>query len=202
MTDDPQSQAAASTALLKRLWIHGFLVGLALVILGLAGWYFFNGSFFPATSGENEPGQAAQIKADQAPAAAPLPSAARPENPAAVLKSQLEKVLAGLREANQKKDLSLLLSYYSPNFPQLTQRAQAISKTWKIYDYSQIEFEIKEIDVKNADTAVARVSWKATARNIDTKSAKNISKIYRVTFVREAGHWHIRALEGSPHQTM
>jgi hypothetical protein len=201
MTDSPQSQAAASTTLVKRLWIHGFLVGLALVILGLAGWYFLSGTLLSTPSGEIEPGQAAQLKADQAPAAAPLPSAVRPENPATVLKGQLEQVLIGLREANQKKDLSLLLSYYSPNFPQLTQRAQAISKTWKSYDYSQIEFEINELEVKNTDTAVARVNWKAAARNIDTKSVKTISKTYRVTFVREAGQWHIKALEGSPHQT-
>ena len=41
----------------------------------------------------------------------------------AQLKSQLAQVLAGIKEANQKKDLSQLLSQYSPNFPQLQQRA-------------------------------------------------------------------------------
>jgi hypothetical protein len=202
MSDYNQSQAAAPAALPKRLWPHLFLMVLALAILGLAGWYFLHGAPPAATSGANEQSRAAPLKADPAPPAGPPGDAARPENPAPPLKSQLEQVLAGLKEANQKKDLSQLLSYYSPNFPQLTQRAQAISKTWKIYDYSQIEFEVKEIDVKNANTAVAQVAWNATAQNIETKQVKNISKTYRVTFVREAGQWHIKSLEGSPHQTM
>jgi hypothetical protein len=195
------SQAAAPAPLPNRLGLHWFLLVLALAILGLAGWYFFYGTSPTASTREHEQSQAAPLAANQAPPAGAPGNTARPETASATLKSQLEQVLAGLKEANQKKDLSQLLSYYSPNFPQLTQRAQAISKTWKVYDYSRIEFEIQGIEVKNATTAFARVAWNATAQNIETKQVKIISKTYRVTFVCEAGQWHIKALEGSPHQT-
>ena len=63
----------------------------------------------------------------------------------AKLESQLAQVLDGIKEANQKKDLPQLLSHYSPNFPHLQQRAQNISKTWKIYDYPKMDFEITEV---------------------------------------------------------
>jgi hypothetical protein len=117
-----------------------------------------------------------------------------PVDPAAVLKSELTQVIAGIKEANQKKALPQLLSYYSPNFPQLQQRVQSISKAWKIYDYPKMDFEITEVRLLAGKTAEARVAWKVEAQNISTLKNKVISKTYLIRFAKEAGQWRIKAL--------
>ncbi len=100
-----------------------------------------------------------------------------------------------MREANQKKDLSRLLSYYSSNFPGLTQRTQSISKVWKIYDYPKIEFEITDIKPLDDNAVMARVTWAAEAKNISTQKSKNITKTYMIRFVKDSGQWRILSLE-------
>ena len=92
----------------------------------------------------------------------------------AQLKSQLTQVLAGVKEANQKKDLPQLLRHYSPNFPKLRQRVQHISKAWKIYDYPKMDFEITEVNLLADQTAVARVTWDVEAHNISTRKNKTL----------------------------
>ena len=111
------------------------------------------------------------------------------------LKSQLAQVLAGIKQANQKKDLPQLLSHYSPSFPQLQQRTQHISQTWKIYDYPKMDFEMTEVRLLDDQTAVARVTWKVEAHHISTLKNKHISKTYLIRFARESGQWRIKALD-------
>ena len=184
----------------KHIWIHGFVLGVGVVLIGFLVWFFILGtpSSPPSITGE----KAAEVQAPQVEAqpgeglpAGPAVTSQVPVDSAAVLKSELAQVLAGIKEANQKKDLSQLLSHYSPNFPQLPQRVQNISKTWKIYDYPKMDFEIKEIRLLADNTAEARVTWKVEARNISTLKNKNISKTYLVRFVRESGQWRIKALD-------
>ena len=114
---------------------------------------------------------------------------------AAALQSQLTQVLTGIKEANQKKDLPQLLSHYSPNFPQLQQKAQNISKNWKTYDYLEMDFHLKEVRLLADQTAVARVTWNVETRNISTRKNKNVTKTYVIRFARESGQWRIRALD-------
>ncbi|HEY9074268.1 MAG TPA: hypothetical protein VIN67_09075, partial [Desulfobaccales bacterium] len=85
--------------------------------------------------------------------------------------------------------------YYSPNFPQLPQRAQRISKDWKVYDYPEMEFEIKEVRLLADKTAVAKVIWNVEVQNISTRKIKNVSKTYQIRFVQESGQWRIKALD-------
>jgi hypothetical protein len=127
---------------------------------------------------------------------APPPAAAKvPAESTATLESQLAQVLAGIREANQKKDLSQLLSHYSPNFPQLQQRVQYISKTWKIYDYPKMDFKITEVRLLANKTAQARVTWNVETQNISTLKNKTIVKTYLVRFGRESSQWRIKSLQ-------
>jgi hypothetical protein len=167
----------------------------ALVVSGALAWFLLKGS---PPAPEVNPGEAPPAAQAQAgPSTSPVPQTAprSPAEPAVKLKGQLEQVLAGIREANQKKDLSQLLSYYSPNFPRLPQRAQTISKSWTIYDYPRMEFEINEVKLLDDDAAAARVTWEVEAKNITTLKSKNISKTYLVSFAREAGQWRIRAMD-------
>jgi len=193
MTDKPKFTLLRRR--LKPLWLHGLGPVLGLVLVSYLLWFSIHGRAL-FTASEKGP-EAPPVQAQLAPGAAapPLAAAKVPPAPAPVLKSQLEEVLAGIREANRKRDLSQLLSYYSPNFPQLTQRAQSISKTWKIYNYPKMEFEIQEIKSVSDNTAVALVTWLVEAQNISTMKQKTISRTYLITFSRESGQWQISALD-------
>jgi hypothetical protein len=153
------------------------------------------GTPFLTTSPKDEVAPPAQTQPGKTPVAAPPVASPVPPDSTEILKSQLTQVLNGVKAANQKKDLSQLLSYYSPNFPQLTQRAQSISKAWKIYDYPKMDFEIKKVRLLSDQAAVALVTWEVEAQNISTLKNQNISKTYSMKFVRESGQWRITALD-------
>jgi hypothetical protein len=184
----------------KNIWIHGFVLGVGVVLIGFLVWFFIGGtpSSPPSSTGE----KSAEVQAPQVGAqpgkglrAGPAVTSQAPEDSSAKLESELAPVLDGIKEANQKKDLPQLLSHYSPNFPHLQQRVQNISKTWKIYDYPKMDFEITQVRLLDGKTAAARVTWKVEARNISTLKNENFSKIYLTRFSREAGQWRIKALD-------
>ncbi len=177
--------------------VLALLAGLGVIIIISLVWLSFRGTPPPSVSKKVEDAPPALTKAGPMepaiPTVAAAPSAAADST--AALNSQLAQVLSGIREANQKKDLSQLLSYYSPNFPQLTRRAQSISKTWKIYNYPKMEFEMSEAKLLDAHTATARVTWEVEAQNISTQKSKNISRNYLLKFTKESGKWRISGLE-------
>ena len=193
MTDDQKS----SHELLRRkpLWVRGIVLVLGFVLIAFLFWYFLKGTPYPPISPKGEEAPQAQIQ--PSPKAPPDYRAAptAPEESTALLKGQLQQVISEIREANQKKDLSKLLSYYSPNFPGLTQRTQSISKVWKIYDYPKIEFDLEDIKLLPDNTVLARVKWDAEAKNISTQKSNNVSKTYLIRFGKESGQWRIKALE-------
>lgn len=193
MTDDQKS----SYELLRRkpLWVRGIVLVLGFVLVALLFWYFLKGTPYPPISPKGEAAPPAQTQ--PSPKAPPdyRAAPAAPEESTALLKGQLQQVISEIREANQKKDLSKLLSYYSPNFPGLTQRTQSISKVWKIYDYPKIEFDLEDIKLLPDNTVLARVKWDAEAKNISTQKSNNVSKTYLIRFGKESGQWRIKALE-------
>jgi hypothetical protein len=182
MTDSQKSSESLPGR--KHFRTRGFVLLFGLALLGFLAWFFVRETPSPPTANKGETVPQAQIMSEPSPPAErQVPSVSAEAK--ALLKNQLEQVIAEIKDANQKKDLSQLLSHYSANFPQLTQRAQSISKNWKIYDYPKMGFEIKEIKRLADDAALARVTWDVEAVNINTLKSKNISKTYLIRFVRE-----------------
>ncbi len=192
MNDQPKPTLASP----KRRRLTGLWLGIGLLLLGLAVWALLAKMPGSAPSG-GETGKAPPLAASEVPKAAAGPGAVqnKPAEPVAGLQKQLEQVLAGIKEANQKKDLSQLLSYYSSNFPQLPQRAQSISKDWKVYNYPRMEFEIKDVRLLNDNTAEVKVTWNVEVQNISTRKIRNLTKTYQTRFAKESGQWRIKALD-------
>jgi hypothetical protein len=185
---------------IKRLWLHGFLAGFVVVLIILVSMFFIWG--WPSTTPEVKEESKPAIPQAQAPAAAPTapgseagPPAVAGKLPPATLKADLEAVLARLAEANQKKDLHLLLSLYDPAFADLQQKSGEISRTWEIYDYLSLRFRIEEIKSPSPNAAVARVIWEAGTRNRATGKIKDFTIAYLVHFTNESGQWRIKSLE-------
>jgi hypothetical protein len=180
----------------NRLGIRVFGLGLGGLLLAfLAGWFFLRGLPLSAPPQNSAPASQAQTQPNRNTPVSPPGVKPAPEESTAPLKSELEQVLSGIRDANFQKDLSQLLSHYSPNFPRLTQRARDISKSWKIYDYQKMEFEIGKVKLLSDNTAVARVTWEVEVQNINTRKSKKLSRIYLTRFVKESGRWRLEALE-------
>jgi hypothetical protein len=189
----------------KHIWIHGFVIGVGCVLIGFVVWFLITGpSISPdsQTGGVAPQGQALQVPA---PRVQPPPGASQPATPsvtstapvdvASELQSQLALLLNGIKAANQAKDLPQLLSHYSPDFPQLQQRARNISQNWKTYDYLKMDFHLAEVRLLSDTTAIARVTWDVETRNISTRKNKHIVRTYLIRFARESGQWRVKALE-------
>ena len=163
----------------KHIWIHGFVIGVGVCADRFSRLVFHYGNTVVTDLSSRT---VASRPAVQAPQVQALPGAGPPVSPPVApqapvdstppLKSQLAQVLAGIKQANQKKDLPQLLSHYSPSFPQLQQRTQHISQNWKIYDYPKMDFEMTEVRLLDDQTAVARVTWEVEAHNISTLKNK------------------------------
>ena len=181
-------------AYVKRLWIHGFVAGLAVVLVILSLWYFIWDWPLSAAPEGQEEAKPTLSQTPATPARPPAPSAATAQPPA-TLKAEFEAVLAKLAEANRNKDLPQLLSLYDPTFPDLQQKAEEISRTWKIYDYRSLRFRIEEIRSRSPGNASAKVIWEAETRNRSTHEIKELTKTYLVWFTNDSGQWRIRSLD-------
>jgi hypothetical protein len=200
MTMSENQRSSYSQPGWKRISVYGGVLGTLVVLIGLATWFFMTGS--PSSPPSLKGGKPAEVQVPpgepQPGKDLPVPSATAAKVPAdstAALESQLAQVLAGIREANQQKDLSQLLSHYSPNFPQLQQRVQQISKAWKIYDYPKMDFKITEIKLLANKTAQARVTWNVETQNITTLKNKTFVKTYVIKFGKESSQWRIISLQ-------
>lgn len=165
------------------------------MLIGFLAWFLITGTPYSSDSQKGEIAPQVQPPLGASPPAEPPVSSKAPVDAAAELQRQLAQVLTGIKEANQKKDLPLLLSHYSPTFPQLQQRARTISNSWKAYDYLKMDFHLTEVRLLADTTAVARVTWDVETRPISTREKKNIAKTYLIRFARESGQWRIKSLD-------
>jgi hypothetical protein len=110
-------------------------------------------------------------------------------------KEEMEEVLFNLRKGQEEKDLTLYMSCFSPTYPDLEQKKEDTLKIWKTFEFSQMLFNIEDIQEVAPDTQVALVTWEIQARNLNTQKVATSSQKYKVWFIKEAGKWLIKSLE-------
>jgi len=179
-------------------WLMGVLLGGGILIIILLILLFSRGTSTPPM-----PTPAPKV---EAPAPAPPPSTPAPSQSAipapepapsgeAVLKEQLQKELAILREAQLRKDIVLFMSVYSFTYPELNAKRAGTLKSWERYDFTNLVFTVDKIQSIDPDNAIAWVTWYIDTKNRRTQELASSSQTFQVRFAKELGKWRIRSLE-------
>ncbi len=190
-----------STAhLVKRLWVHGFLVGLGSVAVILLVWVLIRGIHGPPSPRDSAATISfSQTRPHQAPKIGAVPtvtSTSSPiSNPTVILRTQVEQVLERVRAANQNKDLSQLLTLYSPTFSELPKKTQEIARAWVTCNYPKMEFLIKEVKLLPDARVFAQVIWHIQVEDRKTKNLREVTRDYLLWLIKESGEWRIQALQ-------
>jgi hypothetical protein len=178
----------------------GLLIGAGIIILILLIVIFTR----TQTPAPKAPPPAPKAAAPAPPAAPPAPTAAAPapappgpapEAQAAILKEQLQGVLANMRQARLNKDIIQLMNCYSVTYPDLEDKRSDALKSWENYDYTNMVFTIDEVQPLDADNANAQVTWYVDLKNRRTGELISTTQSYQVRFAKELGQWRIRAVE-------
>jgi hypothetical protein len=186
--------------LAKRIWMRGFLFGIIVVSAIFLVVLLVRGIYAPPTSKvspvKNSPLPTQPSRDSQVSAIPPVKAISPPLTPATVvLKTQLEKVLAGVKEANQKKNLNQLMTFYSRTSPELRKRAQHIAQFWGSSNLSKMDFRVVEVNPLPDARVFARVIWNVQRKDPRTAKMSKITRTYLVWFVNEFGEWRIQAIK-------
>ena len=131
-----------------------------------------------------------------APAAA-LPSIVpepRPSSDILAERQAIQGILDQLRQAQLKKDVNLFFDAYSPTFPNLAEKKAGILKTWQKFTYLDLNFNLANVQKKDAHTIMAEVACDLTLEDILSRKQSNLSNDYNIYFSNATGKWLIQGL--------
>lgn len=178
----PETPLATRAAARSRLLP---LAGL-LVVLGVIGWLAYSRGYLSSSRPPSEATPAG-------PAVAPAPGGA-----AATLQEQVQALFNTLREAQLKKDLTLLMGCYSPSFPGLAEKRQQVQKAWEEYSFTNMFYFLDEVTPQGPDQAKVRVTWELQAQPRSGVETLTATQVFQVELRREGGAWKIAGLKEMP----
>lgn len=114
---------------------------------------------------------------------------------------KVEVFLNNFRSAQLQKDLERYLAFYSPNFPDLQNKKETMSKIWATYDYINLNYKILEIKPISENTLFVKVSWDAGIKNQKNGTIKKLTKTYDITLKFEANKMliiDVKSIESTP----
>lgn len=158
--------------------------------LGVVAWLLYSLGYLSPSA----PPPSATTPAAPAPQAGTAPPAA----PAASLPEQVQALFNTLREAQLKKDLTLLMSCYSPSFPGLADKRQQVQKAWEEYSFTNMFYFLDEVTPQGPDQAKVRVTWELQAQPRAGGETLTATQIFQVELKREGGAWKIAGLKELP----
>ncbi len=142
----------------------------------------------PSRPDQNTTNSHESISKDMAVSSSAFPSPAGPSESFLTLLNQI-------REAQQKKDIDLFLSAYSPDFPDIEKKREKTLTVWKAYDFLEIHFQISDLQQKDALNFLGKVAWNIKAQHTNNKKIKISLQSYQVGFSKESGRWLIQNLK-------
>jgi hypothetical protein len=105
---------------------------------------------------------------------------------------EVQGLLDQVRKAQLEKDINLFLGAYSPSFLNLSEKKENLLKSWQKYNYLDMDFNIENIQKKNAHTIIAKVVWDITLEEVHSKKRVNLVKDYIINFSDVSGKRQIQ----------
>ena len=194
--------------------VGGCLVLLVLILVGIS--WLSGGRTSPAPGDTLSQGKASGSAAKSAPAGGTTPEVlgppyfskptklaelgsatvkVAPAEPALSLKEEMEETLFNMRKGQEQKDIDLFMACFSPSFPELDKKRQETLKRWVVYDFSQLVFNIDDVQEEGADSHIALVTWDVQARNRNSEKVTASTQQFKVRFIKEQGRQLIKSLD-------
>ena len=178
---------------IKRIWRQLLFIWGAVIILAV--FYLVVLGFMPPTprQGQEKP-QVLSGAGGEMTSAEPAP-AARTAFPDGPIHEKLLKLLQQIRDAHYKKDIHMFLEAYSPTFADIEQKRDLTLKSWRRYDFLDVQFQVTGLRQEDENTLNGVVNW--TFKTLDRKNnaITTTSRSYDVKFTKESGQWLIQGIE-------
>jgi hypothetical protein len=114
--------------------------------------------------------------------------------PVVLLPQEVQKLLdllEDIRQANLKKNISLLMSCYASDYEGLEERRRTALQSWERYNYLDLDYVLK-VESVSINAAKARVEWKIRSIPIAGGQSEEGKSVLNVVFQKEKNHWKIQ----------
>lgn len=122
------------------------------------------------------------------------PAVPSSELPVVLLPQEIQKLLdllENIRQANLKKNISLLMSCYATDYQDPEERRRTALQSWSKYNYLDLDYVLK-VESVSIDSAKARVEWKIRSIPVTGGQPEEGKSVLNVTFQKEKNEWKIK----------
>ena len=124
----------------------------------------------------------------------PSPTVPSSALPVVLLPQEIQKLLdllEDIRQANLKKNISLLMSCYASDYEGLEERRRTALQSWERINYLDLDYVLK-VESVSINAAKARVEWKIRSIPIAGGQFEEGKSALNVMFQKEKNKWKIK----------
>ena len=124
----------------------------------------------------------------------PSPTVPSSALPVVLLPQEIQKLLdllEDIRQANLKKNISLLMSCYTSDYEGLEERRRTALQSWERNNYLDLNYVLK-VESVSINAAKARVEWQIRSIPIAGGKLEEGKSVLNVVFQKEKNKWKIK----------
>jgi hypothetical protein len=114
--------------------------------------------------------------------------------PVVLLPQEIQKLLdllENIRQANLKKNISLLMSCYASDYKEPEERRRTALQSWSRYNYLDLDYILK-VESVSINAAKARVEWQIRSIPVEGGQLEEGKSVLKVIFQKEKNEWKIK----------
>ena len=108
------------------------------------------------------------------------------------LQRDVERLAERIRAAHMKKDMSLFISCYASDYPNLGELERQTYENWKNFDFKNVSYNISNLRRTGPNQASGELVWNLQLVNNQTKASEMLRSVVNVTLEDNNGTWKIK----------
>jgi hypothetical protein len=196
---EDKKRKAAKLEKPKKSFFHSLHGILSIILLLMVAAYFLINNFCTGGRGGSQvPSSKKTIESPEKESSTlskePSPAVPSSALPVVLLPQEIQKLLdllEDIRQANLKKNISLLMSCYASDYEGLEERRRTALQSWEKYTYLDLDYVLK-VESISIDAATARVEWKIRSIPIAGGQSEEGKSTLNVKFQKEKNKWKIK----------